>query len=86
MSILSFLLFLVVAAVCAFIAEAIVPGRVPGGWLVAAIFGIIGAWLGAALFGNFGPVLAGVALLPTIIGSAILVFVVSLFSGYVVRR
>lgn len=86
MTIISFLLFLLVAGICAIIAEAVVPGRVPGGFLVAAVFGVIGAWLGASLFGNFGPALAGVSLLPTIIGSAILVFLLSLISGAVARR
>src|SRR5438477_6689206 len=66
MSILAFILFLIVAAACAWIAEAIVPGAVPGGFLVSAIVGILGAWLGASLFGHFGPDLAGVPLLPAI--------------------
>jgi uncharacterized membrane protein YeaQ/YmgE (transglycosylase-associated protein family) len=80
MSILSFLLFLLVAAACAWIAEALVPGSIPGGFLVTAVVGVLGAWIGASLFGNFGPVLAGVSLLPAIIGSALLVFLFSLLS------
>ena len=85
MSILGFLLFLIVAAVCAWIAEAVVPGRVPGGFLASAVVGIIGAWIGTALFGHFGPDLAGVAVLPAIIGSALLVFVLALLSGVMTR-
>ena len=86
MSILGFLLFLIVAAVCAWIAEAIVPGRVPGGFLASAIVGIIGAWIGTALFGHFGPDLAGVPIVPAIIGSALLVFGLALLSGVFVRN
>ncbi len=74
MSIIAFILFLIVAAVCAWIAERLVPGRIPGGFFTAAIVGIIGAWVGGSLLGSFGPSLEGVSLLPTIIGSAILVF------------
>jgi uncharacterized membrane protein YeaQ/YmgE (transglycosylase-associated protein family) len=59
MSILSFLLFLVVAAVCAGIAEAIFPGRIPGGFLTTAVVGIVGGWVGASLFGSIGPALFG---------------------------
>jgi uncharacterized membrane protein YeaQ/YmgE (transglycosylase-associated protein family) len=81
MGIISFLLFIVVAAVCAWIADAFVPGRIPGGFLAAAIVGAIGGWLGSSLFGNFGPSLAGVSLLPTILGSAVLVFGLALLSG-----
>jgi len=86
MSILGFLLFLIVAAVCAWIAEAVVPGRVPGGFLASAIVGIIGAWVGTSLFGHFGPDLGGVSILPAIIGSAILVFGMALLSNVFVRN
>ena len=86
MSILGFILFLIVAAVCAWIAEAIVPGRIPGGFLASAVIGIIGAWIGTSLFGHFGPDLAGVALVPAIIGSALLVFILALISGLFYRR
>ena len=80
MSILGFLLFLIVAAVCAWIAETFVPGNVPGGFFVSAIVGIIGAWIGGSLVGNIGPSLAGVSLIPSILGSAILVFGLALLS------
>lgn len=80
MSILSFLLFLVVAAVCAGIAEYLVPGQVPGGFLTLAVVGVIGAWIGGNLFGTIGPSIYGVTLIPTILGAAILVFVLSLVS------
>ncbi len=75
------ILFLIVAAVCACIASALVPGRIPGGFLVAMICGVIGAWIGGNLVGSFGPALAGVSLVPTIIGSAVLVFGMALMSG-----
>jgi uncharacterized membrane protein YeaQ/YmgE (transglycosylase-associated protein family) len=80
MTILSFILFLIVAAACAWIGDYFVPGAIPGGFFTAAIVGIIGGWIGASLFGSFGPVLAGVALVPTILGSAILVFGLALLS------
>lgn len=86
MTILGFILYLIVAAVCAWIADYMVPGRIPGGFLTAAVVGVIGAWIGGALMGNFGPDLGGVALLPAIIGSAILVFCLGLFSNRAVLR
>ncbi len=55
MTVLGFILYLIVAAVCAWVAEATVPGVIPGGFLTAAIVGIIGGWLGGSLFGSFGP-------------------------------
>ena len=80
MDILSFILFLIVAAACAWIAEVLVPGTIPGGFLTSAIFGVIGAWIGGRMIGSVGPELAGVSLLPCIFGSALLVFLLSLFS------
>ena len=81
MQIVAFILFLMVAAVCAYIAECIVPGKAPGGFLASAVVGIIGAWIGGNLVGHIGPDLAGVSLIPTILGSAILVFGLALLSG-----
>jgi uncharacterized membrane protein YeaQ/YmgE (transglycosylase-associated protein family) len=80
MGILSFILFLIVAAACAWIAECIVPGSIPGGFLTSAIVGIIGAWIGGSMVGHIGPDLAGVSLVPCILGSAVLVFLLSLCS------
>lgn len=80
MDILGFLLFLVVAAVCAFLAERLVPGSIPGGFITAAIVGVIGAWIGGSLVGQIGPSLAGVSLIPCILGSALFVFLLSLIS------
>lgn len=86
MGLLSFILFLIVAAVCAYIAERIVPGAIPGGFFTSAIVGIIGAWIGGSLIGHIGPELGGIALVPCIVGSAILVFILSLMSHSLGRR
>lgn len=86
MGILGFICYLIVAAVCAFIAEKIVPGVIPGGFFTAAIVGIIGAWVGGSLVGHFGPDLAGVSLVPCILGSALLVFGLSFCSRQFNRR
>ena len=80
MSFLSILCYLIIAAVCAIIAERLTPGAIPGGFITSAIVGVIGAWVGGSLFGSFGPDLAGIALVPCIIGSAILIFGLSFLS------
>lgn len=80
MELLSFILFLIVAACCAYIGERLVPGTIPGGFFTSAIVGVIGAWMGGTLMGHMGPSLAGVALLPCILGSALFVFLLSLIS------
>ncbi|MBX9691755.1 MAG: GlsB/YeaQ/YmgE family stress response membrane protein [Cyanobacteria bacterium] len=75
-----FIMYCIVAAVCAGIAAYLVPGTIPGGFLVSVIFGILGAWLGTSMIGGFGPSLFGVPIVPAILGSALLVFVLSLFA------
>ncbi len=74
------ILYLIVAAICAVIAEKIVPNTVPGGFFTSAVVGIIGGWLGVNLMGGLGPVLAGMPIIPCVIGSAIFVFVISIVS------
>jgi uncharacterized membrane protein YeaQ/YmgE (transglycosylase-associated protein family) len=75
-----FIFYLLVASACAWIADYLVPGRIPGGFIASAIVGVLGAWVGSNLMGPVGPQLAGVPLLPAILGSALLVFLFSLIS------
>lgn len=81
MSIVSWILFLLVAAVCAWIAERVVPSNMPGGIIAGMLVGVVGAWLGGTLMGHFGPSLAGVSLVPTVVGAAIFVFGCALLSS-----
>jgi uncharacterized membrane protein YeaQ/YmgE (transglycosylase-associated protein family) len=87
MGILMFIMYLLIASACAWIAAALVPGTVPGGFLASVIVGVLGAWVGTSLMGAVGPDLAGVPLLPAILGSALLIFLFSLVAGrFWVRR
>ena len=81
MEILTFILFLFVAAACAWLGEYLVPGTIPGGFLTSVIIGLIGAWVGTQLMGAVGPSLAGVPIIPAILGSAIVIFL-----GHLVGR
>lgn len=74
MGILTFICYLMVAALCAYIAKRVMPADIPGGFATSTVAGAIGAWIGGSLLGHFGPDLAGVALLPSVLCSAILVF------------
>ena len=48
--------------------------------IIANIFaGLIGSSVGQSLFGSWGPRLAGMALIPSILGAVIVVAVVSFF-------
>ena len=86
MGILGLILFIVTAAVCALIADRLVPCRIPGGFFTAFIFGLFGAWVGGGLMGSIGPDFGCVSLLPTIVGSAVVIFLFSLLSGQLKGR
>ncbi len=51
------------------------------GWIANIVAGLIGSSIGQAIFGSWGPKLAGMALVPSILGAVILVAVVSFFFG-----
>lgn len=75
---LGFLVMLLVAAIIGFVGEALAPGGVPGGWIGAIVAGLVGSALGGYLFGSWGPSLAGFALIPAILGAAIVVLLFNL--------
>lgn len=52
--------------------------NLPMGWVGNIIAGIVGSWLGENLLGSFGPEIAGMSLLPSIIGAVVLVLITSL--------
>lgn len=75
-SLLGVLVTLAIAGIVGFIADRIVPGRLPYGWVGATAAGLLGSWLGSTLFGDFGPVVARVPIFPALLGAIIVAFVV----------
>ncbi|WP_314068521.1 GlsB/YeaQ/YmgE family stress response membrane protein [uncultured Vagococcus sp.] len=78
---MSFIWSLLVGALIGVIAGAITKKGGSMGWIANIVAGLVGSSLGQALFGHWGPSLAGMALIPSIIGAVILVAVVSFFLG-----
>ena len=74
---------LIVGAIIGAIAGAIVGKGKAMGCIANILAGLIGAYVGQALPGisNFGPSLAGMHLIPSIIGAIIVVTVASLIFG-----
>ena len=68
---------LIVGGIIGWLADLITGSDVPGGIIGNIIAGFIGAWLGGLILGDWGPVVGGFAIIPAIIGSIILVLVVS---------
>jgi uncharacterized membrane protein YeaQ/YmgE (transglycosylase-associated protein family) len=78
MSILSLVLVLLIAAVCAFLAQKLVPNTVPGGFVTSTIVGMFGAYVGSSVIGSYGPEYYGVSLIPCFLGSTVMVLALSL--------
>ena len=70
---------LIVGALIGLIAGAITHKGSSMGWIANILAGLVGSFVGQALLGTWGPSLAGMALIPSIIGAVIVVAVVSFF-------
>lgn len=72
---------LIVGAIIGVIAGSITGRGNSMGWIANIIAGLVGSAIGQALLGSWGPSLAGMALIPSIVGAVILVLIVSLIFG-----
>lgn len=72
---------LIVGGVIGAIAGAITNKGGSMGIIANVIAGLVGSAIGQSLLGSWGPSLAGMAIVPSIIGAVILVAVVSFFFG-----
>jgi len=70
---------LIVGALFGLIAGAITNKGSSMGWIANILAGLVGSFVGQALLGTWGPSLAGMALIPSIVGAVIVVAVVSFF-------
>lgn len=68
---------LIIGAVIGAIAGVITKRSGAMGWISNIIAGIVGSWLGEMILGSWGPSLAGMALVPSLIGAVVLVLIVS---------
>lgn len=70
---------LIVGAIIGVIAGALTKKGGSMGWIANIVAGLLGSTVGQALLGKWGPSLAGMSLIPSIIGAVIVVAVVSFF-------
>ncbi|WP_419154499.1 GlsB/YeaQ/YmgE family stress response membrane protein [Weissella bombi] len=72
---------LIIGAVIGAIAGAITKNGGSMGWIANIVAGLIGSWLGEKVLGSWGPNVAGMAIIPSIIGAVIIVVIVSWLLG-----
>lgn len=78
---MGFILYLIVGGLIGWLAGLILGKDVPMGCIGNIIAGIIGSWIAGELLGGFstfGPDLAGIHIIPALIGAIIFVFLLSL--------
>ena len=80
-TLVGFLMTLLVAGLVGWAADAVVPGKLPGGWLGAVLAGIVGGFVGTLLLGHVGPSIFGVNIIPAFIGAAVIAVVAELAVG-----
>ncbi|WP_138496469.1 GlsB/YeaQ/YmgE family stress response membrane protein [Paenibacillus pinistramenti] len=83
---MAFLWSLIIGGIIGWLAGLIMGRDIPGGIIGNIIAGFIGAWLGSFLLGNWGPVVGDFYFIPALIGSLVLVFIVSLIMGAMGKR
>ena len=71
---------LIVGALIGMMAGAITNRGESMGCIYNIFAGLVGSFVGQSLFGSWGPSLAGMAILPSILGAIIVIAVVDLFS------
>lgn len=72
---------IIVGGFIGFVAGAITRKGGSMGILSNVVAGLVGSAVGQALFGTWGPALAGMALIPSILGAVIVIAIVVLFFG-----
>ncbi|CAJ1177765.1 hypothetical protein FD33_GL001221 [Companilactobacillus paralimentarius DSM 13238 = JCM 10415] len=73
---------IIVGAVIGAIASMIINRDMPWGWVGNIIGGLVGAWLGETILGAWGPSIAGMAIVPAIVGAIVVVLLTTwLFSS-----
>ncbi|MCL2864990.1 MAG: GlsB/YeaQ/YmgE family stress response membrane protein [Lachnospiraceae bacterium] len=78
---MGFIWTLIVGAIIGAIAGAVVGKGDKMGCFFNIGAGLLGSFVGSRLFGNWGPSLAGMPVLPSVIGAIIVVIVVSFIFG-----
>ena len=74
---MGFIIMIIVGGLIGWLAGAILGKDVPFGIIGNIIAGLIGSAIGSKLLGQWGPILGGVPILPALIGSIILIIIVS---------
>lgn len=71
-------LMLFMAGLVGWLADTLVPGRLPYGWLGAIAAGLLGSFIGTLLIGPWGPRIFNIHPIPALLGAIVLALIASL--------
>ena len=74
---ISFIWFLIIGGILGWLAGVILGKDVPGGIIGNIVAGIVGSWIGSMILGNWGPAVSDFYIVPALIGSIVLILIVS---------
>ena len=77
----SLIISLIVGGLIGWVAELIMKRDVPGGIIGNIVLGFLGSWVGGLIFADLGPRWEGFAIIPSILGALLVVFIFSLIAG-----
>jgi uncharacterized membrane protein YeaQ/YmgE (transglycosylase-associated protein family) len=84
-NLIGIVLTLAMAALVGALADALVPGTLPYGFLGSALSGLVGSWLGVALLGVLGPVVFGIPLISALVGAVVVTVLYALLTHQLIQ-
>ncbi|TDL98971.1 GlsB/YeaQ/YmgE family stress response membrane protein [Macrococcus brunensis] len=83
---MGFILMLIMGGLIGWVAGMIMGTDIPGGKIGNIIAGLLGASIGGSLLGHWGPEIWGVYILPALVGTILLIAIVSIVLGMMHKR
>lgn len=83
---MGFILMLIMGGLIGWVAGMIMGTDIPGGKIGNIIAGLLGASIGGSLLGHWGPEIWDVYILPALVGTILLIAIVSIVLGMMHKR
>ena len=83
-------ILILIAAMVGLTVDGLSPGAMPGGWIAGILAGLVGALVGMGILRwaplPQGPMIAGLAIVPVLVGAILVVWLYRIFAGLIASR